>query len=941
MNADDMQALMGVFLAESQEFLQILETEVLQLESSHTPQTISQSVKALFRAAHSLKGSASMFGFQDLSVAAHCLEDCFGILRDNNVSAIEAEIVTQLLQGVDYLKALLDPIGDPNSTVNPEEVSQFLTSLKQELERQYSSPRKAVNTDFEANQTIIKAIFEGELPIVLETFSALLAEVTPDNLIPTTEKLSHLQEQLAGVASMLQLSALQELANSWQVLLNASPLILDTLQGEGAILLEALDRLHQQVVEGQTSVLTASSSVPTVETKDGFADAIALMLDSSATEAIADSEVKELSQGSDEAIAIDLPSPSSQTIAVEPLPESLSVASTLKRSPKTIRVDLQQLNELINLVGELVINRTNLALQADGLKGETKQMRQQIGRLQRSGVSLREEYDRLTLPQIHHHNTAGFDSLEWDSYSEFHSTAQTMLETSQGLNGSATQLDRVAFGLETSIDRLQQIAHQLQNRVMQLRVVPFSRVVDRLPRAIRDLSRTHNKEVNLLLLGRDTRIDESLLEALQAPLLHLLRNAFDHGIESPEERVAAGKLPSGSIEIEARHQGGQTLIIVSDDGRGIDPQLLRQRIVEKGLASREQVASLSASELYEYLFLPGFSTAKRVTDLSGRGVGLDVVKANLQQIRGNIKIESSLGKGTTFILKLPLMLSIIPALMVQTGQEKLAVPLDAVEEILQVESRQMQKVGTQEVLEWRDNYIQLVSLSDLLHYGSMPAEKTESGKIPVLILASSSGRVAIKVDRLWGQQEIVVKPFPAPLVKPSGIAGSTILGTGDVVPILDVDDVFSYISAKTHKSKPNPANIVPTEEVAQTTPASILVVDDAYTIRQLLSRTLGRANYRTVEAQDGQDAIEQLRRGLQCDLIVTDLEMPRLDGFELLRALKADPQLQTIPAIVLTSRTGNKYRTLAEELGAAYYLTKPYREEELLEAIARLVIAHP
>ena len=249
------------------------------------------------------------------------------------------------------------------------------------------------------------------------------------------------------------------------------------------------------------------------------------------------------------------------------------------------------------------------------------------------------------------HNPKSFDVLEMDRYTEFHSKAVEVIEITQAIAQSAGVIDELAVKFERSTDQLRRITDQLRSRVMQLRVVAFSRAVDHLPRALRELSRTYNKDVNLLLLGRDTKVDESLLDALRDPLVHLLRNAFDHGIEPPEVRQAAGKPATGQIEIEARHQGGQTIISITDDGRGIDPEVIRSRVAVMGLVAPEQAPDLSIAELYEFLFWPGFSTVDKVSDLSGRGVGLDVVRNNLRQVRGTIKVDSRPGKGTSFIFE--------------------------------------------------------------------------------------------------------------------------------------------------------------------------------------------------------------------------------------------------------------------------------------------------
>ncbi len=1042
MNPDDIQDLMGPFLAEAQEFLQVLETQLLELESATTPKTAELAVRALFRAAHSLKGSALMFGFTQLATTSHRLEDCFGILRDqvSDLTELDPDVMTALLQGTDYLKAIMSRVakGEGLEEEDPfaQEAIGFVAALYEQLTLQY--PVETVNDERTLagpgiDQSIVQAIFEYELPPVLAKLETQLVQLQPETLADSIETLKTLQGQLAGAARILQIGTLEHLVSDFNIVLSKPTHTVETLHNEVNQILEALKTGRDRILDGELmewagleslsvsadantemmdplpdltgsddlfshflgpgqhepliaqpkidSTDTVASDGPWNQEDDLFSSSFMEALPASSDDLFnSDSmtETVEMNPAVEDPVELrDLLSESEDlkdglTMAIDPVPSALSPLDKPMSKPvpvaksvglgsltprPTIRVDLQELNELVNLVGELVINRTNLEVQENHLRTESRRMRRQITALQQAGGELREEYDRLTLPQSHHTTTAAratdFDSLEMDQYTEFHTTAQSVIDNSQVIGESATTIDALSSQFENSLDQLRRITDQLRNRVMQLRVVPFSRVVDHLPRAVRDMGRTYSKDINLLLLGRETRIDESLLEALREPLLHLVRNAFDHGIESAEERRALGKPISGQIEIEARHQGGQTLITVTDDGRGINPETIRQKVISRGLVTPAQGTELTTQECYDFLFLPGFSTASQVSDLSGRGVGLDVVKVNLQQVRGSIRLDSQVGRGTTFTLRLPLMLSIVPALMVVVQHQTLAIPLDAVEEILTVSAQAIQYVGRQPLLAWQGDFIRLLPLTELLHYGTQAYGSPDlQDDIPLLILSSGDDIAAIQVDRLLGQQEIVVKPIPDPLVRLPGIVGSTILGSGEVVLILDIAGLFGYgdpsglqqaratldpLLFPEEVQESDPVSPATPMNVGGTQPAHILIVDDAYAIRQLVGRALKRAQYIVTEAKDGQDALDQLRRGLRCDAIITDLEMPRMDGFELVRALKADANLHSLPIAVLTSRTGSKHRQLATELGVETYLTKPYREPDLLKTVAQLL----
>ncbi len=955
MNDDDLNELIDAFTAECEEFLQLMETNLLAMEAAGLKER-QAAVKEMFRAAHSIKGAGSMLGFQNVSAAAHTLEDCFVILRDRtDLSALEPTTVSVLLQGVDALKKITiesvqhSDVTTPDQTENLEAIDQIFAQFEAKYGKAEPPPVPAVSQST-APETL-KQIFEHQVPALFNRLETELSQASEADLATSVTALNQVYYQLSGLAGMLQLPDFGKIAAALSALIDSPDLTVQRLQSEGWAIAQNLQTARQQILEGRAIDIPQISPAPADESQA-----------SETPPPISPSPPLPLSPSPNLPPSPSPPLPPPQS---PPPPPSPTLPVPNPQRP-TIRVDLERLTELVNLVGELVINRTNLELQESELRGEVKRIRRSIVDLNQFGGQLREEYDRLSFadwkggngnsglgklaaaetefPMIANGKSspihAHFDILEMDRYTEFHSTAAEVIETAQAISHSATKLDTLAMKFERSTDQLRRITEQLRSRVMQLRVVSFSRAVDHLPRALREMCLTYEKDVNLLLVGRDTKIDESLLDALRDPLIHLVRNAFDHGIEMPEVRKASGKPASGQIEIEARHQGGQTIITVADDGKGIDPEMIRRKIVTKGLATEEQAQEFSIAELYDFLFWPGFSTTEGVSDLSGRGVGLDVVRTNLRTVRGTVKVDSRLGKGTSFIIKLPLLLSITDALMVKTDHNKIAVPLDAVEEILHIKASEVHIAGNQPMLWWREEFIRLVRMQDLLEYSVVAPDAPSPDplsldEIPVLVLASTEGMLAVAVERLIGQQEIVVKPLPPPLSKPRGVLGTTILGDGRVVNILDVDDlvgqpvVNSSIGAVSGKVQEIPASSSQSPQ--------ILIVDDSYTIRQLLSLTLTRARYRVVQAKDGVDALEKLQNGLDCSLAIVDIEMPRMDGFELLRSIRSTERFAKIPVAMLTSRSGEKHRQMAMELGANQYFTKPYSEAQLLQAIPKLI----
>ncbi|WP_017306561.1 hybrid sensor histidine kinase/response regulator [Spirulina subsalsa] len=919
MNQDDLKTVENTFLAESQDLLQGMEEDLLKMEESDSVEERLEAVKRLFRSAHSIKGGAAMFGFDCLSEGAHLLEDSFALLRDKtNLADLSLDLFTQLLQGIDQLKILLQQA----SQHQPPD-SQTLTlfeQIKQHLEQEFcEEEQESWLGESPLNNDLVQTIFAQEIVPILSRFETEVSQATEEDLEKTLCALNQIYYNLSGMAGVLQIDKFSELLIPLEALLEQSDLSLDEFQQRGWRIVQELEKARQAILQEQARVTVREL-------------------------------VEQKPHKSRAEMTVKRPTPEPiQPLETTPIILEESAPSTPWQRP-TIRVDLEHLTELVNLVGELVINRTQLEAQETQLKAEAKRIRRSIFELNQFGSELREEYDRLSVTPggemgenrpknapIH-----GLDPLEMDEYSEFHSTAQSVIETTGAIAQSAGKIDELASQLDHSTDQLRRITEQLRAKVIQLRVVPFSRCVDHLSRALRELSRLHHKDVNLLLLGRDTKIDESLVDALRMPLLHLLRNAFDHGIEPPPERTKLGKPPTGQIEIAAYHQGGQTIITIQDDGRGIDPEKIRQTAINKGFITPEQAPSLPLTDLYDLLFWPGFSTTDTTTSLSGRGVGLDIVRSSLRQVRGSVKLDSRQGKGTTFILKLPLILSITNALLVRVEHNTLAIPLDAVEELLYIDGEDLQMAGTQSMLGWRSEFIRLTRLQDLIHY-ALPLSDEPSpdpltqDKIPVVVLACDEGILAIAVERIIGQQEIVVKPLPAPLPKPHGLLGTTILGDGSVILILDIDELIADFNPH------NPAEIaiqeVSTLDTPRITPSAphILVVDDSYTIRQLLALTLKRARYQVELAKDGQEAWEKLQGGVACDLMIADIEMPRLDGFELLEQLKTHPQFRRIPVAMLTSRSGIKHRQRATELGAVHYFTKPYNEAQLLATLSEIL----
>ncbi|MEM9487202.1 MAG: response regulator, partial [Cyanobacteria bacterium P01_F01_bin.116] len=417
-----------------------------------------------------------------------------------------------------------------------------------------------------------------------------------------------------------------------------------------------------------------------------------------------------------------------------------------------------------------------------------------------------------------------------------------------------------------------------------------------------------------------------------------------------EERRSAGKSTEGVITVRAFYQGNQTVISVGDDGAGIDPNIVKQKALQKGLINQSDVQTMTVLDVYDLLFHPGFSTRDQADDFAGRGFGMDVVRTSLADIRGNITIDSEPGRGTNFTIRLPLTLSISKALSCISNQARIAFPMDGVEDMFDVSRERIQKNDHgQDCILWRDTLLPFQNLSDLLSFnrtlgrGRVYGGNQDENMISIVVLRSANSFIALEVDQVMGEQEIVIKQLEGPVPKPTGIAGATVLGDGRVMPIADVLELIDLALGRVRRDSTAAVwsqleEAPPQEETAKVkSEPTVLIVDDSITVRELLSMSFNKVGYRVEQARDGQEAWEKLRSGLPCDLVFCDIEMPRMDGLELLSRLQKDGGLQQIPIAMLTSRGADRHRQMAVDLGASGYFTKPYLEEALLDAANKML----
>jgi chemosensory pili system protein ChpA (sensor histidine kinase/response regulator) len=519
-----------------------------------------------------------------------------------------------------------------------------------------------------------------------------------------------------------------------------------------------------------------------------------------------------------------------------------------------------------------------------------------------------------------------FDPLEMDRYSQLQQLSRGLSESASDMLDLKETLLFKARESETLLLQQARINTELQEGLMRTRMVPFSRLLPRLRRIVRQVSSELDKEVEFHAYNAEGELDRSLLERMVPPLEHMLRNAVDHGIETTELRKNFGKANAGRIDLRLSREGGDVVIEISDDGAGIDVESVREKAAERGLMA--EGAGLTDEEVTQFVLAPGFSTAKSVTQISGRGVGMDVVHSEVKQLGGSIQIASRPGKGSRFIVRVPFTVSVNRALMVSVGDDFYAVPLNNIEGIVLLSPEELERLYAPD-----GNTFEYAGIPYRVRYlghylGREFRSSNQQSSVPVVLVRSGDHAVAVHVDGVQGSREIVVKSLGPQFAGVGGISGATILGDGNVVVILDLLALIRAQGGEGLMSKRPLAGAARTR--------CVMVVDDSVTVRKVTSRLLERQGMDVIVAKDGVEAVALLQER-RPDVMLLDIEMPRMDGFEVARQVRHDERLADLPIVMISSRTGEKHQEHAAELGVNSFLGKPFQENELLATIDRLV----
>ncbi|NDP43843.1 MAG: hybrid sensor histidine kinase/response regulator, partial [Aromatoleum sp.] len=604
-----------------------------------------------------------------------------------------------------------------------------------------------------------------------------------------------------------------------------------------------------------------------------------------------------------------------------------------------LRVRADMIDRIVNEAGEVAIARSRVEgelrlLKANLLEltGSVIRLRTQVREIEIQGES--QIQSRMSLAGG---EAEGFDPLEFDRYTRFQELTRSLAE---GVNDVSTVQQSLLKNLDDADAALvaqARLSREVQQQLFSIRTVPFGSLSERLYRILRATARELGKRANLEIRGAQTELDRSVLEKLVGPLEHLLRNALDHGIEPAAARARAGKSETGEVTLTVRQVGNEIAIEIADDGAGLNLEQIREKAVAQGRISAD--AQPTPAQLIEFIFVAGFTTATRVTQVSGRGIGMDVVRSEIAALGGRVEVSTTPGKGTAFLIFLPLTLAVAQAVLVRAGGRLWALPAPMVEQVQQIKAEALIRLYVSRHVDWQGRQYPFHYLPRLLGDTGRSPETTRYN--PVLLLRSGQSHAAIHVDEIVGNQEVVVKNIGPQLARVSGIAGATVLGNGEIVLIINPVALAQRTVAP--EFDPNAGERMAPHmpgfaaaAAAQAGPPLVMIVDDSLTVRKITSRLLVRAGFQVITAKDGMDALHVLTEQTP-DAILLDIEMPRMDGFEFTKTMKSDPKTAHIPIIMITSRTADKHRNRARELGIDLYFGKPFQEDELLRNLREML----
>ena len=904
------------FIPEVEEHLQAITDCLLALEARPNEEDIHR----IFRAMHTIKGSAAQVGWQRIATIAHHAEDVMGRLRDGELKP-SATIIDLCLETVDVVKKLIYHQWQDEASF--QLAARSLIARMQQISSSEAEAPAVSNTSIVA-PTPPPVLLSKETEPVPPPVSVVAESRPPLPPVPPVEE----SKPVPPPALLVAKSAPPSLSIPPPPLSPPAPSPLSPL---AALLAEAAAPSTDLAAQGDEPKVEAAEPMPPLGTPVGMAQS------------------------------------------------------------KSVRIGLERLDRMMNAVGELVINRTRMLGRLAELEKLAEVLNFSKGRMSDKVTEFQDKYEfsrinstpLLSAPSWadplelgsggrsaaspyggfghagYGHGSAGrpapfdagpseFSELEMDRYDDFGILSRSLTEISADISEVLTQLDGFVRRVDGDIDEFTKLAHRLQDEITQARMVPIGNLFTRIARTVRDAAKASNKQVDLALAGAETELDNNIIQQIADPLLHLVRNAVAHGIERVDERYEAGKADRGNIAVRAYHRGNHIYVEVEDDGRGVDFEHVKAVAIESGFLTAADADRLGRRETLDLLFRPGFSTAPRRTELAGRGVGLDVVHSNVANLNGEIEIETEKGIGTRFTLKVPLTLIISQALFVQCGEQTFAFPLAFVEEIRRIRPSEIEDVGGKLIAKVRDVVTEVVRFDDALQ---LPRLQPSNGYLRLVLVNVGGRQVGVVVEEVLRKDEIVIKNLGEYLRHVKLFPGATIAPDGSLILLVDVNRLIlgEYTERRPLTTLMNAARLfvpgatavargeIPAAAVDRVEREKLVVLaDDSISVRKFVGRMLEKAGYRVKLAADGLEALE-IATSNDCDLVITDLEMPRTNGYELMLHLRQTPSTSAVPVMVVTSRAGAKHRERALKEGAAAFLVKPVQEESFIAQVVELI----
>lgn len=895
-------SMLDLFRTEVSEQCKVLSEGLLAVEADLSP----SAIEPLMRAAHSVKGAARLIGVEPVVRIAHVMEDAFIAAQAGEIG-LDAEKIDILLKGVDSIVSISTLSEEELGELSPDEdwikgLVESIKAIKSATSRQEKNP-----ADLQKKKKTQVFTPQEPPPIdasMLELFRAEVAE----NGKALTEALLKLEKEPGAPEAMEPLMRAAHSIKGAARLVGVEPIVklahviedvfVAAMNSELKLTPDSVDVLLAGV-DAITSVGSLEAEVMARWGTDHLDELGSLLECLEAVKKGAGSGLK--------------PPP----VVKKTAPEKTRAPEVKKPEAKengdgedrVLRVTAERWNHLMGLAGEVKVEIGRLFPQVSTL-----------GRLKKQQTELVEILDTLR---------GVIDEYPVDEsiYSLLLSARTKAAECRKALSEKASALD----SYERKVNNLSECLHR---ETISARMRPFSDGVQGFPRMVRDISRSLGKNIKLDINGLATQVDRDVLEKIEAPLNHILRNGIDHGVELPEERVKAGKPEQAAIKITAAHARGMLSITIEDDGRGIDVERIRQKVMDKALVPLEMASNLNEKELLDFLFLPNFSTRDNVTEISGRGVGLDVVLDTMQKLHGSVTVKTQIGRGTRFHLEVPITLSVISALIVEIAGEPYAFPLSKINRAVKVPAKEIMVLEDHQFITMDSQNIGIVGASNVLGLGP---QSVSGDELSLITLGNNGQSYGIVVDRFIGQKELAIRPLDTRLGKIKDISSASVLEDGSPVLVMDVDDLVLSVEGQIKGGSIAKVRRA-TGEGAEEVKKRVLVVDDSLTVREVERNLLEAAGYHVDVAVDGMDGWNTIRMNRNYNLIISDVDMPRMDGLELIRLVKSDKSFSSIPVIIISYKEREEDRRRGLEAGADYYLTKgSFHDNTFIEAVTDLI----